>query len=459
MNSRIPICMLAAGLLALSANAETKLMRIHYSNGTSETKPVTDVVKITFEDEGETPPGPGVITPGSKIDMGVSVLWSSFNMGADTPEGYGNFYAYGEIEPKTEYTYDNYQWRYPDYNDWDCDEWEKYFKLGATFTGTNYDVAHVKWGDKWRVPTRDEWNELIDNCTWQWTGINGVTGCLATSKTTGNTLFFPAAGNMVDAEHTHDQLGCFYWTSTEFIQQDISQECRNYRANMDATNHAANGYDYPEVGFSIRPVYGDVPAHPVDACKVPSGDEIVDLGLSVKWASFNIGADNSGDVGNFYCWGEVYTKQYSHTYNYKWYDPITDSIVDIADNIAGTEYDAARHIWGDDWRLPTDAEWQELLDNCTWVLSGSGYTVTGPNGNSIYLPACGFMTYKGAPRASGDGGYYMSSGADTRINAQGQKMLSNARCLKFPKVGYNLQEPRFDYFAKAGGVQIRPVHE
>lgn len=451
MKKIILTSLMALGVASMFA--ESKIMRIYYKDGTSETKVLTNMLKVTFEDESSVTPGTERI-----VDMGLSVKWASYNVGATRPEEYGNFYAYGEIEPKAEYTLLNYQWYDPDYNDWDCDEWEKYYKLGATITGTNYDVAHVKWGDEWRIPTQAEWTELINHCTWTWTGINGVTGALATSTINGNSIFIPAAGNMVDADHTHDQLGCFYWTSTEFIQNDISQECRNYRANIDATNKSAEGYDYPEVGFSIRAVYGPKPAETLPSVTIPTDDEMVDLGLSVKWAPFNIGSRSAGGTGHFFCWGEITSKQYTHVYNYKWYDPITDDYVEIGDQISDTDYDVAKQLWGNGWRLPTQEECEELVNNCTWTLSGNGYTVTGPNGNSIYLPALGFSTYKGAPRGSTQPGYYMCGNADIRTNSQGKKMVSNAVALRFNRSGYNLQAPEVNYFSKAGGIQVRPVH-
>ena len=454
--NKILLTFLASAVMVIPAGAQQKIMRIHHSDGTSETRKVNDVVKITFENEGETPQPEGP----QMVDMGLSVKWASYNIGATSPEDYGNFYAYGEIEPKTEYTLENYQWYYPDYNDWDCDEWEKYYKLGKTFTGTNYDVAHVKWGGDWRVPTRDEWKELIENCEWQWTGINGVTGARAVSKINGNSIFLPAAGNMVDAEHTHDQLGCFYWTSSEYETNDISTECRNYRANIDATNHAAaDGYDYPEVGFSIRAVNGPVPAEVASSVIVPTDDEMVDLGLSVKWAPYNVGAKSSGTDGYFYCWGETFDKIYSHVYNYKYYDPLTDSYVEIGDQIAGTKYDVAKELWGNGWRMPTAAEMQELIDECTWTATGSGYTVTGPNGNSIFLKASGMMTYRGAPRSSNESGLYWVGDADTRVRPNGEKMVSNAQALRFNRTGYSLDAPKMDYFARAGGIQVRAVHD
>ncbi len=450
MNKFLYSILIAAAAFG-TANAQQKVMKIEYTDGTTEMKNVTDVAKISFVNEGQVDPSDKM------VDLGLSVKWASYNVGATNPWEEGNFYAYGEIEPKAEYTLENYKWYY-DWEGEDHDQWEEYLKLGATITGTNYDVAHVKWGDQWRMPTRDEWNELINNCDFTWTGMNGMTGALITSRINGNSIFLPAAGNMVDAEHTHDQLGCFYWTSTEYIQSDISQECRNFRANIDATNRSADGYDYPEVGFSIRPVYGPVPAETLPDYNAPS--EMVDLGLSVKWAPFNIGASDASGIGDFICWGELAAKQYSHVYNYKWYDPLTGEYTEIGDQISDTEYDAAKVLWGEGWRLPTEAEFKELVEKCTWTEEAYGYTVTSPNGNSIFLPAAGMQGYRGLPRGLTQSGYYMSGNADTRTNYQGQKMTSNAVTLRFARGAYNkLSAPQVTYSSKAGGIQVRPVHE
>ena len=455
---KLLLSLLALGSVA--AMAQQKVMRIALNDGTSQLVNVNDISKITFENDGEDPEPEGP----QMVDMGLSVKWATYNMGATKPSEYGNFYAYGEIEPKDVYSLETYQWYYPDYNDWDCDQWEAYYKLGATFTGTNYDVAHVKWGDQWRVPTKAEWDELIYNCDWTWSSVGGVLGCKATSRINGNSIFLPAAGNMVDDQHTHDQLGCFYWTSTEYVQADISKECRNYRANLDATNQSADGYDYPEVGFSIRPVYGPAPAELLPEVTYPSDENMVDLGLSVKWASFNLGAAKESGTGLFFCWGEFTQKQYSHVYNYKYYDPLTDDYINIGDQISGTDYDVAATLWGNGWRMPTMAEMQELVDNCTWTATSSGYKVTGPNGNSIFLPACGMMTYKGAPRTSSEPGCYWCGDADTRVNWEGKPMSSTAGALRFSRAyGSNASEyfgaPQVGYASRAGGIQIRPVHQ
>ncbi len=414
------LCALTAGSLF----AQQHVMKIHHANGTVQTIKVAELDKITFEeateeptkpddpikpnpDDPTKPENPEVPTGDDRmVDLGLSVKWAAWNVGATKPSGYGNFYAYGEIEPKFEYTIDNYQWIWEDYEEGQFYEpWEQYLKLGESISGTNYDVAHVKWGEQWRMPTRAEWTELFNGCTKTWTAVDGVAGCLFTSKTTGNSVFFPAAGNMVDEKHTHDQLAFFFWTSNE--NDDFEEVC-NYLANFDATYASAEGYDYPEVGFSVRAVYGPVP---FTQPKYIAPTEPVDLGLSVKWAPFNVGGSMSSPAGEYFCWGETAPKVYTHRYNYIHYDPIEDTYADLGENICGGEYDPATQCWNEDWRLPTAEEFQELIEKCTWTRSGYDAVITGPNGNSIKLPAMQFMGYAGPP--SGflspiSSGYYLT---------------------------------------------------
>ncbi len=137
-----------------------------------------------------------------------------------------------------------------------------------------------------------------------------------------------------------------------------------------------------------------------------NGHEYVDLGLSVKWATCNVGASKPEDYGNYYAWGETTTK-YSYTEsNSKTYGK---SMRDIAGN---SSYDAARANWGGSWRMPTKVEMQELIDKCNWKWTTQngvkGYKVTGPNGNSIFLPAAGGR-YGSSLYDAGSYGYYWSS--------------------------------------------------
>ncbi len=137
-----------------------------------------------------------------------------------------------------------------------------------------------------------------------------------------------------------------------------------------------------------------------------NGHEYVDLGLSVKWATCNVGANKPEDYGDYFAWGETNTKSSYTSDNSK---TNGKQMNDIKGN---SQYDAARANWGGTWRLPTKAELEELKNKCTWRWTTQngvkGYKVTGPNGNSIFLPAAGYR-YGSSLRSAGEYGYYWSS--------------------------------------------------
>ena len=144
----------------------------------------------------------------------------------------------------------------------------------------------------------------------------------------------------------------------------------------------------------------------VSAQGTVNGHEYVDLGLSVKWATCNVGASKPEDYGNYYAWGETKTKSSYTENNSKTYGK---QMNDIKGN---SQYDAARANWGGTWRLPTKAELEELNNKCTWKWTTqngvNGYKVTGPNGNSIFLPAAGDR-YWSSLLGAGEYGNYWSS--------------------------------------------------
>ncbi len=139
-----------------------------------------------------------------------------------------------------------------------------------------------------------------------------------------------------------------------------------------------------------------------------NGHEYVDLGLpsGLKWATCNVGANKPEDYGNYYAWGETSTKSSYTSDNSKTYGK---QMYDIKGN---SQHDAARANWGGTWRLPTKAELEELNNKCTWNWTTQngvkGYKVTGPNGNSIFLPAAGYR-YGSSLDDAGVLGYYWSS--------------------------------------------------
>lgn len=379
---------------------QAKKLVIEYKNGARETKTVEEIARLTFADENE--PGTGEPDPSEQmVDMGLSVKWAAWNVGAAAPEEYGAFYAYGEIKEKDDYTYSNYKWRNPE-PDENFGEWDQYFRLGANISGTNYDAAHTTWGDKWRMPTTDEWQELFDNCSKSWSTQKGVTGVTFTSNITGKSIFIPAAGNKYNGTYDHEGTNCLYWSPeepAEFNADDPSQECRNYRIDICQTYSNCDGYDYPYIGFPIRPVYGELPAEILPTVtSIPAAAEAIDLGLpsGTLWAPYNVGATTQTERGLYFAYGELTEKAYAHVFNYKYYDPITGGYNFPADGeIQGTEYDAATVLWGDGWMMPNKEQIEELINECDWRSNGSGMTVTGPNGNKIFLPVVDQTDYIG----------------------------------------------------------------
>ena len=157
------------------------------------------------------------------------------------------------------------------------------------------------------------------------------------------------------------------------------------------------------------------------------GHEYVDLGLSVKWATCNVGAKKPEDYGDYFAWGETKPKTTYNCSTYKWcrgsYDKLTKynnkSSYGTVDNKTQLELsdDAARANWGGSWRMPTKAEQDELCNNCTWTWTTQkgvkGYKVTSKkNGKSIFLPAAG-CRYDSSLTDAGSYGDYWSSSLDT----------------------------------------------
>ena len=124
------------------------------------------------------------------IDLGLpsGTKWACCNVGAKTPEAYGGYYAWGETSEKSYYYWDTYAYG---------SNWDNVVNIGSNIAGTVYDVAHVRMGGSWRMPTIEQQQELRDNCTRQWTTQNGVNGTLVTGPN-GGQIFLPAAGSRWD---------------------------------------------------------------------------------------------------------------------------------------------------------------------------------------------------------------------------------------------------------------------
>ena len=186
------------------------------------------------------------------VDLGLSVKWATCNVGATTPEEYGGYYAWGETEEKDDYGWSTYKWCNGSY-----DTMTKYCTNSSFGTVDNKtvldpedDVAHVKWGGSWRMPTRAEQDELLDNCIWTRTTQNGVNGYKVTSKTNGNSIFLPAAGERVGTFLNSSGSSGFYWSSS------LRDGGSSYACNLLFLN---GDYDWKDYclrydGSTVRPV-------------------------------------------------------------------------------------------------------------------------------------------------------------------------------------------------------------
>ena len=182
------------------------------------------------------------------VDLGLSVKWANMNVGAESPEDYGNYYAWGETAAKATYDWGNYF----DTND-GGNTFTKYNNEGGkTVLAPEDDAARVHWGGSWRMPTKAEWQELIDNCTWTWTMQNGINGYKVTSNKAGYTdkfIFLPAAGLRYDSDLNDVGSYGFYWSSS--LNENYSYYAWYLFFYSDSHDLS---YNERLVGQSVRPV-------------------------------------------------------------------------------------------------------------------------------------------------------------------------------------------------------------
>lgn len=180
------------------------------------------------------------------VDLGLSVLWATSNMGATLPQSSGDFYAWGETAPKGSFAWENYRWGDPP---------TKYKDDGVERLAESDDAAFANWGRPWRMPTKAEMDELCstDNCTWSWTPRNGVNGYLVVSKKPGfegNSIFLPAAGTSWNAAGVQEagSMG-YYWSSTANLSEPHDAFIIHIAQNFPRVVSNNRG-----AGCSIRPV-------------------------------------------------------------------------------------------------------------------------------------------------------------------------------------------------------------
>jgi hypothetical protein len=193
-----------------------------------------EYVYITLAD-GTVLTLPRVEKPHEWVDLGLSVKWATCNVGANAPEEYGDYFAWGETSPKESYTDDN------------C------LTYGVSMTDISgnpqYDAATANWGGTWRMPTQIERQELIESCSWEFIAINNVNGMRVTGPN-GNSIFLPAAGYCDNVTWYDVGRGVNYWCSTSYN----SSNTLSWTIYVNNNETFGIGWDLRSHGRSIRPV-------------------------------------------------------------------------------------------------------------------------------------------------------------------------------------------------------------
>lgn len=206
------------------------------------------------EESFTTLDGLGIVTH-TYVDLGLpsGILWATCNVGADSPEEYGDYFAWGEIQPKSIYNWNTYQHCNGSYN-----SMTKYC-INSSYGYNGYsdyyfsllpedDAATVNWGEDWRIPTKAEWEELFENTTHTWTTLNGVNGRLFTASN-GNSIFLPATGYRNDGNVYNVGSSGFYWSNS----LDMARSNNAWYFCFDPNYFYMNSF-YRRYGSSIRPV-------------------------------------------------------------------------------------------------------------------------------------------------------------------------------------------------------------
>lgn len=331
------------------------------------------------------------------VDLGLpsKLLWATMDIGSKSPEKPGFFYKWAEISKHTSN------------RDYDISKRRNLMNDAGDISGSSLDVARHYWMGDWRIPNLKEAQELVKNCKWKEVTING-TKCFKVIGPNGNHIILPVTGYYDTFKNQYEGQNNYglRWTSTRAIYKPgVAFSLGTSHNPEDPYRFVITQADYNDA-MPVRAVIGkgiqDDDSFLAEKSGEAQGYGYVDLGLSVKWASQNVGAQNPWEYGSTFVRGEITPKEQF---------PETSSGYDLK-NIGGTRYDAATQNWGDGWRLPSIAEFKELISECSWefvcIKGHYGYKVTGPNENSIFLPSAGVGTYTGIENREQEGVYWSS---------------------------------------------------
>ena len=384
------------------------------------------------------------------LELPSGTLWATCNIGAQNPEDYGDYFAWGETTPKNKYNWTTYQ-----LSNGSSTTLKRYCTSSSYGTVDNKkellaedDAATAIWGSDWQMPSKKQFDELIDpsNTKTEWTRENGTYGRKITSLRNGKSIFLPAAGYYEDSSRYGDGDDAFYWSRS--LVEELPSSAYMLRFYDESIWSDKDGRCY---GMSIRPVRWQKP-EPVY--------ESVDLGLpsGTQWATFNVGASSPEEYGDYFAWGETKPKESFYWGNYKWMNDgqhewsqinkytCADNQTDacwyssngtfIGDGLTELlpEDDAATANWGDGWQMPSSVQIEELINSnytsqeLTTQNGVYGLKITSKkNGNSIFLPAAGRFTT--SLDWDGYSCYYWSRSLDTGYSDLSQILRADIECI------------------------------
>ena len=204
--------------------------------------------------------GNGTYNGHDYVDLGLrsGTLWATCNVGAENPEDYGDYFAWGETQTKTTYNWSTYLYCNGDYN-----QLTKYctqsdfgyngFTDNLKTLESGDDAATANWGEGWSIPTNKQWVELLTRCDYTWTTQNGVNGFLFTARN-GNSIFLPAAGCCTDTVFDNVGSGGRYWSSS--LSKSFPDTAKGFSFSWNGSDWIDHDiYDYSrEFGLVVRPV-------------------------------------------------------------------------------------------------------------------------------------------------------------------------------------------------------------
>ena len=414
------------------------------------------------------------------VDLGLPSgnLWAKCNLGASSPEAYGDYYAWGEVEPKQEYTKSNHKW----YKEGAPSQgFTKYNNEDGKLTLEDEDDAVIqKLGNGWRTPTLADFRELTNQkyTTIEKTTLNGVAGYQITSKKNKKSIFIPCAGFKNSEKPqtraiSDDEEVAVCMTNLRRIDNMVYNAWTFAFQNDRIGRYGKRRPD----GISIRPVKGP---------GVPVPNNCVDLGLAsgLLWAKCNLGTTEPTELGDYYAWGETSTKKKYYSDNYKHFK-IDGGIKVLKYNekdgktVLDLNDDAARANIGAGYRIPTKEDWEELLEDCKWeavtttlseIIDPSQtkviarWKVTGPSGNSIVLPMTSGFRGDGWGVQPDNDTYYTTANLYPADELSDKDKYQKAVALTWPMFAKEtssggIKEPSFKSIYRDFGVVIRPVFD